>query len=128
MGVVDFALANPLEVLGVVQIAVLLASSLLLLYPVVAYAQNVAYTEGLVGLAVGLFLLTISNTFGLLVQYDVLAPALDSTAAITSVINLGASVDATIGVYYFARQFIDTDGAEFDASSTETSGGFDDAD
>lgn len=128
MGVVDFALANPLEVLGVVQIAVLLASSLLLLYPVVAYAQNVAYTEGLVGLAVGLFLLTISNTFGFLVQYDVLAPALDSTAAITTVINLGASVDATIGVYYFARQFIDTDGAEFDASSTETSGGFDDAD
>ena len=95
---------------------------------VVAYAQNVAYTEGLVGLAVGFFLLTISNTFGFLIDYDVVAPALDSSAAVRSVLNFGASVTATIGIYYFARQFIDTRSEDFERSSTESSGGFDDAD
>jgi|GEM_PF-1035850 hypothetical protein len=128
MGVVEFVAANPFQVLGAIQIAALLAASLLLIYPVVAYAQNVAYTEGLVGLAVGFFLLTISNTFGFLIDYDVVAPALDSSAAVRSVLNFGASVTATIGIYYFARQFIDTRSEDFERSSTESSGGFDDAD
>ncbi|WP_323676325.1 hypothetical protein [Halorubellus sp. PRR65] len=128
MGVVDTLLANPYQVLAAVQIAALLAASALLAYPTVAYAQNVAYTEGLVGLATGFFLLTISNTVGVLIDADLLAPAVDHTAGITSIINLGASVAATIGIYYFARQFIQTDSTGFETTDPEGSGGFDDAD
>ena len=128
MSVVDTLLANPYQVLSAVQIAALLAATLLLVYPTVAYAQNVAYSEGFVGLATGFVLLTVSNTVGLLIQHDLLAPAVDHSAAITGVLNLGASVAATIGIYYFARQFIRTDAASFEVTEPEGSGGFDDAD
>jgi hypothetical protein len=128
MALVDAILNNPYQVLGAVQIAALLAASLLLVYPVYAYAQNVAYTEGFVGIAVGFFLLTLSNLLGLLIENDVLAPGLESSAAITAAMNLGASVAATIGIYYFARQFIQTNRSDFESTTTESTGGFDDAD
>jgi len=128
MSVVDAALSNPYQVLGIVQIAALLAASILLLYPTIAYAQNVAYTEGLVGLATGFVLLTVSNTLGFLIDNDVIAPAIESTAAIRSVMNLGASVVATIGIYYFARQFVQTTATGFETTDEEPSGGFEDAD
>lgn len=128
MGVVDGVLSNPYQVLGAVQIAALLAASLLLVYPVVAYARNVAYTEGLVGLATGFVLLTVSNTLGVLIDYDVVGASIESTAAIRSIMNLGASVVATIGIYYFARQFIRTSAPTFDTTEPEGSEGFDDAD
>ncbi|WP_227130997.1 hypothetical protein [Halorubellus salinus] len=128
MSVVDALLSNPYQVVAALQIAALLAASLLLVYPTVAYAQNVAYTEGLVGLTTGFVLLTVSNTVGLLIENDLIAPAVDSSAGITSILNLGASVAATIGIYYFARQFIQTNAASFEATEPEGSGGFDDAD
>ncbi|NHN40421.1 hypothetical protein G9C85_02065 [Halorubellus sp. JP-L1] len=128
MGIVDLLASNPYQVLGAIQIAALLAASLLLVYPVVAYARNVAYTEGFVGLAVGFLLLTIANAFGLLLEHDVLAPGLDSPVAVVSIVNLGASVSATIGIYHFARQFIDTSDDAFESTQTEHTGGFDDAD
>jgi len=128
MGLVDLVASNPFQVIAAVQIAALLAASLLLIYPVVAYARNVAYTEGFVGLAVGFFLLTLSNLFGLLVDQDVLAPALDSSVAVRGIVNLGATVAATIGIYFFARQFIDTTDGDFETTGSESTGGFDDAD
>jgi uncharacterized membrane protein len=128
MSVVDAVLSNPYQVLGAVQIAALLAASILLIYPTVAYARNVAYTEGLVGLATGFVLLTVSNTLGTLIDNDVIAPAIESTAGIRSIMNLGASVVATIGIYYFARQFVRTSATQFEAADEETSGGFEDAD
>lgn len=128
MSVVDVILANPYKLLGALQIAALLAASILLVYPTVAYAQNVAYTEGLVGLATGFVLLTVSNALGTLIDNDVIAPAIESTAAIRSIMNLGASVVATIGIYYFARQFIRTTATGFESTDEERSGGFEDAD
>ncbi|WP_435358414.1 hypothetical protein [Haloarchaeobius sp. DFWS5] len=125
---VDVFLANPEQGLVAVQIALLLSASLLLLYPVVAYAQNVAYTEGIVGLSVGLFLLTVSNVLGILIDADVIFPDIYSSLLVTSVLNLGASVCATIGIYYFARQFIDTEPEPFETQTTTTEGGFEDAD
>lgn len=127
MGLVDTILANPYQALGVVQIALLVAASLLLIYPTVAYARNVAYTEGLVGLSVGFLLLTFSNLFGMLIDYDVIAHSIDSSAGVRSILNLGASVTATIGIYSFAKQFIRTEGSEFQTTNDETTGGFDDA-
>jgi hypothetical protein len=128
MSVVDVILANPYKLLGALQIAALLAASILLVYPTVAYAQNVAYTEGLVGLATGFVLLTVSNALGTLIDNDVIAPAIESTAAIRSIMNLGASVVATIGIYYFARQFIRTTATGFESTDEESSRGFEDAD
>lgn len=128
MSVVDAVLSNPQQVLRTVQIAALLATSLMLIYPVVAYARNVAYTEGFVGLATGFVLLTVSNTLSILIDNDVLAPELESSVAVTGIVNLGASVAATIGIYYFARQFIRTNASSFETTEPEGSGGFDDAD
>jgi hypothetical protein len=125
--VVDVLLGNPRAVLSSVQIAALLAATGLLLYPVVTHAENVAYTEGLVGLALALLLLTLSNFFGLLIDAG-LVPFLDSSLFVRSVINLGASISGTVGIYYFARQFIDTSRDEFATRETEHTGGFEDAD
>lgn len=127
MGIVDTILANPFQALGVVQIALLVAASLLLIYPTIAYARNVAYTEGLVGLAVGFLLLTFSNLFGMLIDYDVIAHSIDSSAGVRSILNLGASITATIGIYAFAKQFIQTTGEDFETTDTTHQGGFDDA-
>lgn len=127
MGLADTILANPYQALGVVQIALLVAASLLLIYPTVAYARNVAYTEGLVGLAVGFLLLTFSNLFGMLIDYDVIAHSIESSAGIRSILNLGASVTATIGIYSFAKQFIQTTADDFETTDAPTNGGFDDA-
>ena len=125
--VVDALLDHPQQLLMSVQIAMLLGASALLLYPVLAYAQNVAYTEGFVGLSVGLFLLTVSNSLGLLIDSGVLLQSLESSVLIRSVLNLGASIAATVGTYSFARQFIDTTSNEFSTEETTTSGGFEDA-
>ncbi|WP_439026489.1 hypothetical protein [Haloarchaeobius sp. DT45] len=130
--VLDLLLSNPFQVVTALHIALFLAASLLLLYPAIAYAQNVAYTEGIVGLSVGLFLVTVANVVGLLIDYDVILPDIYSSFLITSVLNLGASICATIGIYYFARQFIDTGQSSLDVetqtTTTTTNGGFEDAD
>ncbi|MCT9096818.1 hypothetical protein [Haloarchaeobius sp. HME9146] len=127
--VLDLLLENPFQVVTAIHIALFLAASLLLLYPAIAYAQNVAYTEGIVGLSVGLFLVTVANVLGLLIEYDVILPDLYSSFLVTSILNLGASTCATIGIYYFARQFIDTGQSSFEAEThTDTTGGFEDAD
>lgn len=125
--VVDALLGHPRAVLSSLQIAALLASTGLLLYPVVTYAENVAYTEGLVALAAALLLLTLSNVFGLLIDAGYV-PMLHSSLFVRSVVNLGASCCATVGMYYFARQFIDTSRAEFESETTGNAGGFEDAD
>ncbi|WP_256299876.1 hypothetical protein [Haloarchaeobius salinus] len=125
--VVDAVLGNPRAVLSSVQIAALLTATGLLLYPVVTHAENVAYTEGLVGLAAALLLLTVSNFLGLLIDAGYV-PMLDSSLFVRTVVNLGASCCATVGIYYFARQFIDTSRTEFTSLETEHEGGFEDAD
>ncbi|MFC4407389.1 hypothetical protein [Haloarchaeobius iranensis] len=125
--VVDVLLGNPRAVVSSIQIAALLTATALLLYPVVAYAENVAYIEGLVGLALALLLLTLSNFVGLLIDAG-LVPSLDRSVFVRTSINLGASLCGTAGIYYFARQFIDTAGDEFPTAETEHTGGFEDAD
>jgi hypothetical protein len=125
--VLDALLGNSHQVLTSVRIALLLAASGLLLYPVVAYAQNVAYTEGFVGLAMGLFLLTVSNVVGVLIDYGVVLHTLESSEVVRAVTNLAASLCATVGTYYFARQFIDTSAGEFSTEETTATGGFEDA-
>lgn len=78
------------------QAAVLLVTSVLLIYPVVAYARNVAYTEGFVFLALSFFSVT---------AVGVLDFVLDTTTA-ANLVRLVGAVLALIGVWFFARDFI----------------------
>lgn len=78
------------------QAALLLLTSALLVYPVVAYARNVAYTEGIVFLALALFATTVVG---------VLDFVLDATTAANAVRVLGA-VFAFAGVWFFSRDFV----------------------
>jgi len=104
------ALADqPFLVVGVIQTALLLAATSLLVYPVVAYARNVAYTEGLVGLAAGLTLMTVGNLVGFLPEATVRAvvPLVSVHPLVWSaLLNLLAGVCGTVGVYFFAREFL----------------------
>jgi hypothetical protein len=114
-GVVDAVTAEPFLAVGVVQAAMLLSATLMLLFPTYAYGQNVAYTEGLVGLAVALVLVTVANLLGFLPDGTMasLVPMLGWDALVwMTVVNLLASTSATVGVYFFAREFVGaTDGS-----------------
>ncbi len=106
---------QPFLVVGVVQTALLLAATLLLLYPVVAYARNVAYTEGLVGLAAGLTLTTVGNLVAFLPEATVreAVPLVSAHPLVWStLLNLLAGVSGTVGVYFFAREFLWVDSGD----------------
>jgi hypothetical protein len=75
----------------------LLATSLLLLYPLVTHAQNVAYTEGVVLLSLSLFVFTASYALGVLGLW---------TLAGRAGLNLVATVLLTAGVWQFAQEFV----------------------
>jgi len=107
----------------------LLVTSLLLVYPLVTHAQNVAYTEGFVLLALSLFVFTLSYAFGVL--------RLWSLAGRTSLHFVAAALLAA-GVWQFAREFVALDDslgvASLDTANDPASGDdtfterFDDAD
>ena len=78
--------------------ALLLVTSLLLVYPLVTHAQNVAYTEGFVLLALSLFVFTMSYAFGVLRIW---------TLPGRTGLHFVAAVLLTAGVWQFAREFVD---------------------
>lgn len=135
VGALSGVLDQPYLLLGVIQTAALVAATLLLLYPVVAYAQNVAYTEGVVALAVGLTLVSLSNLVGLLPASTVRAavPVVSPhPLVVTSALNLLAGLSGTVGVYFFAREFLPGRGGpdrRFDDGDRErpVAGGFESA-
>lgn len=84
------------EMILLAQAALLLITSGLLIYPVLAYARNVAYTEGILFLAFAFFATTavgvIDFVFG-------------ATTVANGVRLLGAA-SALAGVWFFARDFV----------------------
>ena len=121
-GVLD----QPYLAAAVVQTATLVAASLLLVYPVYAYAQNVAYTEGLVALAIGLLLVTVANLLSFVPAATVrrAVPGVSLHPLVwMSLLNLAAGISATVGVYFFAREFLPTGGETEHASPGEHSAG-----
>lgn len=80
------------------QAVVLLVTSLLLVYPVVSYARNVAYTEALVSLAIAFFTVTVVGILDFV--FNATTPA--------NVLRVLGAVFALLGVWFFARDFIDT--------------------
>jgi hypothetical protein len=84
------------ETVLLAQAVLLLLTSGLLVYPVVAYARNVAYTEGIIFLALAFFAVTLVGVFDFL---------LDATTLANAVRALGGAF-AFLGVWFFARDFI----------------------
>lgn len=89
-----------LDVVGIAAAGVLAIVSLLLLYPLWAYARNVAYTEGFVMLATAFFLVTIIQTLEVVFAMDLLA----------DVLRVPAAFAALLGNWFFARDFVDVGG------------------
>lgn len=76
--------------------ALLVLTSVLLLYPVIAYTRNVVYTEGFVLLAFAFLVLTFVNIADNVFEWTTTANAARVLAAAS-----GAA-----GVWYLAREFI----------------------
>ncbi len=91
-----------------VQTVALIVLTLLILYPVAAYAQNVMHTEAVVALAVTLLLFTVSS----------IVKHLGFRLA-GELIHLATDVALLTSVWLFAREFIRTD-AGFDRSTGVT--------
>ncbi len=111
----------------VAQTTMLVLTSALLVYPVVAYARNVAHTRGLLLLAGSFLTLTVSYVASIPLGLSV----------VSSVLNLVASILVAAGVWQFARPFVLLDGHEVerptggahgdDATGDDATGGFESA-
>lgn len=86
-----------IEILALVMSAIMVITSLIIIYPLVAYARNVAYTEGFVSLALAFF--TITGVIITDIHFDM--------NALADVLRLAAGSLAFLGTWYFARDFIE---------------------
>lgn len=101
---------NPLGVIALVDVLILLVTSLLLVYPVVRRAHNVAHRSGFVALAVAFLLLTAAATDAFLV-----GPGLRTTA-----LGFFASLAALAGTWVFARPFLPLEGVVVEETVSAT--------
>lgn len=102
----------------IAQTTTLVAASLLLVYPVVAYGQNVAYTRGLLLLAGAFLVLMTTYVASFVFHLSLVSAALDLTAALL----------AAVGVWEFARPFVRTSDRGFETpTADEATGGFESA-
>lgn len=102
----------------IAQTTALVIVSLLLVYPVVAYAQNVAYTRGLLLLSAAFFVLMTTYVASFVFHMALLSAVLDLTAAVL----------AALGTWTFARPFVRTDDREMETTAVrESTGGFESA-
>ena len=93
--------------------------SLIIVYPVVAYSRNVAYTEGIVSLALAFFTVTVIMITDIHLGLEVLSDGLRVVAALF----------ALVGTYYFARDFVDVGDSDMASFGVEFDmGGDDDGD
>ncbi|WP_137286843.1 hypothetical protein [Halorussus salinisoli] len=102
----------------IAQTTMLVITSVLLAYPVVAYARNVAHTRGLLLLAGAFLTLTVSYVAAIPFGMTLVSSVLDLTAALL----------AAGGVWQFARPFVRLDGGEVETTAVDdTTGGFESA-
>lgn len=91
-------MADLLTFVLITHTALLVLTSVLLLYPVLAYTRNVVYTEGFVLLALAFLILTFVNITDIVFGWVTVANAARVLAA----------ASGTAGVWYLAREFIST--------------------
>jgi hypothetical protein len=103
----------------IAQTTILVITSALLVYPLVAYARNVAHTRGL---------LLLSGAF-LVLMTTYVASFVFHAGVVSSVLDLTSATLTALGLWEFARPFVRFDGSEVEttATVTETSGGFESA-
>ncbi|MFC4551853.1 MULTISPECIES: hypothetical protein [Halorussus] len=102
----------------ILETTALVIASLLLVYPVVTHARNVAHTRGLLLLAAAFLLVTASYVAAVPLHRPLVSEALEFVA----------SLFAAAGIWQFARPFVRFGDEEFDASAVgETAGGFESA-
>lgn len=102
----------------IVQTILLVVVSFLLVYPVVAYAQNVAHTRGLLLLAGSFMVLTLTYVASFVFHMDL----------VSSVLDLIAALLAAFGTWQFARPFVRLDGGDVETPTVgEPKGGFESA-
>lgn len=102
----------------IAQTTAYVVASLLLVYPVVAYAQNVAHTRGLLFLAGSFLILTVSYVVWVVFEMVLLSSVLDFASAVL----------AAMGVWQFARPFVRFGDEELETPTVrESSGGFESA-
>ncbi|WP_435129152.1 hypothetical protein [Halobaculum sp. D14] len=89
---------NVHEAVLLAQAGALTAVSLLLLYPVVRYARNIAYTEAFVSLTAGFVTLTASYLADLA-----------GAPFVSRVLELAAALAVFVGVLLFAKPFVRLD-------------------
>lgn len=97
----------------IAQTTMLVITSLLLVYPVVAYARNVAYTRGLLALAGAFLVVTASYVASVPLGLSLVSAALDLVAALL----------AATGVWQFARPFVRFDAGTVEPSAAGGAGG-----
>jgi uncharacterized membrane protein YgdD (TMEM256/DUF423 family) len=102
----------------IAQTTILVIATVLLAYPVVAYARNVVYTRGLLLLSGSFLILTFTYVVSFVFHLPVVSGALD----------LASATLAAFGVWQLARPFIRFDGGDIETTTvSETSGGFESA-
>lgn len=102
----------------IAQTTMLVITSLLLAYPVVAYARNVAYTRGLLLLAGAFFVVTTTYVTTFWLDMPVVSGVLDLLGALL----------AAAGAWQFARPFVRFDGGSVETTATDgVTGGFESA-
>lgn len=106
------------SVLFTIQTAVLVAASLLMLYPVLAYAHNVAYTRELQLLSASFVLLACAYVGGVTLESPLVSNVFDLLSALT----------AFLAMWRLAARFTATDSdgdtVAFEATRESVEGGF----
>ncbi|WP_276301126.1 hypothetical protein [Halorussus lipolyticus] len=110
---------NFVSLVFIAQTTMMVLTSALLVYPVLAYAQNVAHTRGLLLLSGAFLALTVSYVAAIPLGMTLTSAVLDVVSALL----------AALGLWQFARPFVRFDGGEVEATVTVTdsSGGFESA-
>lgn len=100
------------------QTTVLVAATLLLMYPVIAYRQNVAHTRGMLLLAGSFLVLTATYVTSFVFGLNLVSAALD----------LISTLFLIFGTWEFARPFISFGNEEIETPPvSDTTGGFENA-
>ena len=102
----------------IAQTTTLVIACLLLAYPVVVYARNVAYTRGLLLLSGAFFVVTAAYASAVVLDNSLVSEVLDLTGALL----------AAAGTWEFARPHVRLDGGEVETPTVgDPTGGFESA-
>ncbi|WP_166035596.1 hypothetical protein [Halorussus pelagicus] len=111
-------MSNFVSFVFIAQTSMLVITTVLLVYPTVAYARNVAHTRGLLLLAAAFLSLTFSYVASIPLELSL----------VSAVFDFSASVFTAAGIWQFARPFVRMDDRDVETTTADdASGGFESA-